>query len=190
MTNLKLIDELLEKTEYIYVLGADGKPQMPTNRKVRVRSLFKSGMAKIVDTVPFTMQLLYENKPALQPITIAEDPGRTNIGAAVLTQLGDLVFSAVVETRNKSIKKLMSDRKAHRQASRRGERKARQRLAKKYKSMIKAGMIMRKLPQYAADKFVTCKIIKNTEARFCNRKRIPDWLTPTVNHLAQTYQSD
>ena len=187
MANLKLIDELLEKTEYIYVLGIDGKPQMPTNRKVRVRSLFKSGMAKIVDTVPFTMQLLYENKPVLQPITIAEDPGRTNIGAAVLTQLGDLVFSAVVETRNKSIKKLMSDRKAHRQASRHGERKARQRLAKKYKSMIKAGMIMRKLPQYAADKFVTCKVIKNTEARFCNRKRMPDWLTPTVNHLVQTH---
>ena len=53
--------------------------------------------------------------------------------------------------------------------------------------MIKAGMIMRKLPQYAADKFVTCKIIKNTEARFCNRKRMPDWLTPTVNHLVQTH---
>ena len=116
MANLKLIDELLEKTEYIYVLGVDGKPQMPTNRKVRVRSLFKSGLAKIVDTVPFTIRLLYENYAVLQPITIAEDPGRTNIGAAVLTQLGDLVFSAVVETRNKSIKKLMTDRKAHRQA--------------------------------------------------------------------------
>ena len=187
MANLKLIDELLEKTEYIYVLGIDGKPQMPTNRKVRVRRLFKLGRAKIVDTVPFTIQLLYKNEPVLQPITIAEDPGRTNIGAAVLTQLGNLVFSAVVETRNKSIKKLMTDRKAHRQASRRGERKARQRLAKRHGSMIKAGMIIRKLPQYAADKFVTCKIIKNTEARFCNRKRIPDWLTPTVNHLVQTH---
>lgn len=43
MASLKLIDELLEKTEYIYVLGIDGKPQMPTNRKVRVRRLFKLG---------------------------------------------------------------------------------------------------------------------------------------------------
>ena len=68
-----------------------------------------------------------------------------------------------------------------------GERKARQRLAKKYNTMIKAGMIMRKLPQYAADKFVTCKFIRNTEARFCNRKRCQDWLTPTVNHLVQTH---
>ena len=187
MANLKLIDELLENAEYIYVLGIDGKPQMPTNRKVRVRSLFKSGLAKIVDAVPFTIRLLYENNAILQPVTLAEDPGRTNIGAAALTQLGDLVFSAVVETRNKDIKKLMADRKAHRQASRRGERKARQRLAKRYGSMIKAGMIMRKLPQYAADKFVTCKFIRNTEARFCNRKRISDWLTPTVNHLVETH---
>lgn len=46
---------------------------------------------------------------------------------------------------------------------------------------------MRKLPQYAADKFVTCKFIRNTEARFCNRKRVPDWLTPTVNHLVETH---
>ena len=187
MANLKLIDELLEKTEYIYVLGMDGKPQMPTNRKVRVRGLFKSGLAKVVDTVPFTIRLLYENNAVLQPVTLAEDPGRTNIGVAVLTQLGNLVLSAVVETRNKDIKKLMSDRKAHRQASRRGERKARQRLARKHGSMMKAGMIMRKLPQYAADKFVTCKIIKNTEARFCNRKHTPDWLTPTVNHLVETH---
>lgn len=187
MANLKLIDELLENTEYIYVLGADGNPQMPTNRKVRVRSLFKSGLAKIVDTVPFTIQLLYENNAVLQPVILAEDPGRTNIGAAALTQFGSLVFSAVVETRNKDIKKLMTDRKSHRQASRRGERKARQRLAKRHGSMIKAGMIMRKLPQYAADKFVTCKFIRNTEARFCNRKRIPDWLTPTVSHLVETH---
>lgn len=160
---------------------------MPTNRKVRVRSLFKSGLAKIVDTVPFTIRLLYENNAVLQPITFAEDPGRTNIGAAALTQFGNMVFSAVVETRNKDIKKLMTDRKAHRQASRLDERKARQRLARKHGSMIKAGMLMRKLPQYAADKFVTCKFIRNTEARFCNRKRIPDWLTPTVNHLVETH---
>lgn len=53
--------------------------------------------------------------------------------------------------------------------------------------MIKAGMLMRKLPQYGADSFVTCKVIRNTEARFCNRKRVPNWLTPTVNHLVQTH---
>ena len=46
---------------------------------------------------------------------------------------------------------------------------------------------MRKLPMYAADRFVTCKFIRNTQARFCNRKRCPDWITPTVQHLVQTH---
>ena len=182
-----VLEELLSKTKYVYVLGTDGKPQMPTKRKRHVLKLLNTGKARIAEKVPFTIQLKYDNTPVLQPVTLAEDPGRTNIGAAMLSPLGDLMFAAVIETRNKEIKKLMADRKAHRQASRRGERKARQRLAKKYGTKIKAGMIMRKLPQYAADKFVTCKFIRNTEARFCNRKRCPDWLTPTVNHLVQTH---
>ena len=184
---MTVLEELLSRTEYIYVLGNDGRPQMPTKRKRHVLKLLNTGKARIAEKVPFTIQLKYENIPVLHPVTLAEDPGRTNIGVAVLSPLGDLMFAAVIETRNKEINKLMADRKAHRQASRRGERRARQRLAKKYSTMIKAGMAMRKLPQYAADKFVTCKLIKNTEARFCNRKRIPDWLTPTVNHLVETH---
>lgn len=184
---MTVLEELLSKTEYIYVIGTDGRPQMPTKRKRYVLKLLNTGKARIAEKVPFTIQLKYDNTPVLQPVTLAEDPGRTNIGAAALSPFGDLMFAAVIETRNKEIKKLMADRKVHRQASRRGERKARQRLAKKYGTMIKAGMAMRKLPQYAADKFVTCKFIRNTEARFCNRKRCSDWLTPTVNHLVQTH---
>lgn len=184
---MTVLEELMTKTNYICVIGIDGKPQMPTNRKRHVMKMLNTGRARIAEMVPFTIQLKYETSAVCQELILAEDPGRTNIGTAVLTQFGDLVLSVVVETRNKDIKKLMADRKVHRQISRQGERKARQRLAKKHGSMIKAGMIMRKLPQYAADKFVTCKLIKNTEARFCNRKRIPDWLTPTVNHLVETH---
>lgn len=184
---MTVLEESLMKTEYIYVLGTDGKPQMPTKRKRHVMTLLNTGKARIAEKVPFTIQLKYKNAPVLQPITLAEDPGRTNIGVAALSKSGKLMFSAVVETRNKEIKKLMADRKAHRQASRSGERKARQRLAKKHGTTIKAGMIMRKLPQYTANKFVTCKIIRNTEARFCNRRRKPGWTTPTVRHLVQTH---
>ena len=181
------LEELLMKTEYIYVLGTDGNPQMPTKRKRHVLKLLNTGMARITEKVPFTIQLKYRNTPILQPVIFAEDPGRTNIGVAALSSDGKLLFSAVVETRNKEIKKLMADRKAHRQASRRGERKNRQRLARKYGTMVKAGIIMRKLPQYGDDSFVTCKHIRNTEARFCNRKRSKDWITPTIRHLIQTH---
>ena len=53
------------------------------------------------------------------------DPGRTNIGVSVVNKNAEPVFSAVVETRNKDIKKLMDERRAHRRAARTGERKAR-----------------------------------------------------------------
>ena len=103
---------------YIYVLGMDGKPQMPTTRRRHVQKLLDTGRARIVSHVPFTIQLLYDNDPVLQPVTLAEDPGRTNIGLAALSLKGDLLFSAKVETRNKEIAKLMDKRRQSRRASR------------------------------------------------------------------------
>lgn len=174
-------------TDYIYVLGMDGKPQMPTKRKRHVMNLLNTGRARIACHVPYTIQLLYENKPVLQPLMAGIDPGRTNIGVSVINRHAEPVFSAVVETRNRDIKRLMDERRAHRRASRGGERKSRQRLARRFGTMLKAGMIMRKLPQYAADKFITCKIIRNTQARFCNRVRENGWLTPSAQHLVETH---
>ena len=112
-------------TDYIYVLGRDGKPQMPTKRKRYVKKLLDAGKARIACRIPYTIQLLYENKPVLQPLMAGIDPGRTNIGVSVVNKNAEPVFSAVVETRNKDIKKLMDERRAHRRASRNGERKAR-----------------------------------------------------------------
>ncbi len=110
---MAVIEEFIMKTEYIYVLGMDGKPQMPTKRKRHVLRLLNSGKARIVEKVPFIIQLKYENSPILQPIVLAEDPGRTNIGVTALSKIGDLMFSAVVETRNNKIKKLMANRKTY-----------------------------------------------------------------------------
>lgn len=172
---------------YIYVIGMDGKPQMPTKRRRHVQKLLDTGKARITERVPFTIQLLYDNDPVLQPVILAEDPGRTNIGLAALDLKGNLLLSAAVETRNKEIAKLMEKRRQCRRASRNGERKARQRLAKKYGTMIRGGMRMRKLPQYAADAFIICKVIRNTQARFCNRRRPDGWLTPSARHLVQTH---
>ena len=50
-------------SEYIYVLGVDGKPQMPTKRRRHVRKLLNTGKARIAEHVPFTIQLLYDNEP-------------------------------------------------------------------------------------------------------------------------------
>lgn len=173
--------------EYIYVLGMDGKPQMPTKRRRHVNKLLNTGKARIAEHVPFTIQLLYENSPTLQPVMMAEDPGRTNIGAAVVGLKGQLYLPAIADTRNKEICKLMEKRRACRRASRNGARKARQRRAKHFGTMLKAGMLMRKLPQYGEDGFITCHVIRNTEARFCNRKHPKDWVTPTVEQLIRTH---
>lgn len=54
-------------------------------------------------SIPYTIQLLYENKPVLQPLMAGIDPGRTNIGVSVVNKNAEPVFSAVVETRNKVI---------------------------------------------------------------------------------------
>ena len=118
--------------KYVYVLDQEGKPLMPTCRYGKVRRMLQSGQAKVVSTIPFTIQLTYKPKTyVLQQVVVGCDPGRTNIGLAAVREDGTCLYRAHCTTRNKEIGKLMSDRLEHRRASRRGERLARKRLAKK-----------------------------------------------------------
>lgn len=95
----------------IYVLNKDGKPLMPTTRGGHVRHLLKEQKARVVRAKPFTIQLLYETNDVVQPLYLGIDPGRTNIGVAVVKANGTAVFTAHLETRNKEVPKLMQDRK-------------------------------------------------------------------------------
>ena len=171
--------------EYIYVLSHDGRPLMPTIRKGHVKKLLNSGKARIASHMPFTIQLKYDTEGKCQPLVMGIDPGRSNIGTSVVTCEGKAVFSAVCETRNKEIRRLMEKRRQCRMASRRGERKRRQRRARRFGTALKAGCIMRRLPHYETE--ILCKTIRNTEARFCNRRRPEGWLTPTVEQLVRTH---
>lgn len=115
----------------IYVLNKDGKPLMPTTRGGHVRHLLKEQKARVVRTKPFTIQLLYETDDVVQPLYLGIDPGKTNIGVAVVKADGTAVFTAHLETRNKEIPKLMKKRKDSRRARRtNGRRCRRQRRAK------------------------------------------------------------
>ena len=174
--------------EYIYVLNKNREPLMPTKRKAKVRILLKQKKARIVNHKPFTIQLLYETENQVQPVQIAIDPGRTNIGIAVLNEKGTVVYAAKVSTRNKEVPKLMQERKVHRQTSRQGERKCRQRRAIQQETTFKEGTEKeRVLPQCESP--IKIKYIKNTEAKYCNRKRPERWLTPTATHLLRTMQN-
>ena len=172
--------------KYVFVQGPDGRALDPTTRYGKVRHMLKDGRASVVCRKPFTIRLNYS--PATNythPMCGGTDPGRTNIGNAVLTKDGTVVYKDHVETANKNVPKHMSDRKAHRQASRRGERLARKRLAKKNGTVSSKLDSGRLIP--GCDKPVEVKDIINTEARFMNRKRSPGWLTPTVRNLISTH---
>ena len=91
----------------VYVLNKDGKPLMPTTRGGHVRHLLKEQKARVVRAKPFTIQLLYETNDVVQPLYLGIDPGRTNIGVAVVKANGTAVFTAHLETRNKEVPKLI-----------------------------------------------------------------------------------
>lgn len=189
----------------VYVLNKDGKPLMPTTRGGHVRHLLKEQKARVVRTKPFTIQLLYETDDVVQPLYLGIDPGRTNIGVAVVKADSTAVFTAHLETRNEEIPKLMQGRKKARRARRtNGRRCRRQRRAKANGTISKKcvkqttaqngcaskrakeiGVIKRHLP--GCEKDVLCIGIKNKEAKFSNRTRPEGWLTPTANQLLKTH---
>ena len=171
----------------------------------RSRHLLKEQKARVVRTKPFTIQLLYETDDVVQHLYLGIDPGRTNIGVAVVKTDGTAVFTAHLETRNKEIPKLMKKRKDSRRARRtNGRRCRRQRRAKANGTISKKcvkqttaqngsvskrakeiGVIKRHLP--GCEKEVLCIGIKNKEAKFSNRVKPEGWLTPTANQLLQTH---
>lgn len=102
----------------VYVLDKNKKSLMPTTRFGHVRKLLNEGKAKAVSTKPFVIQLLYDSTNYVQPLYGGTDPGRTNIGEAVVNKKGEVLFFADVISRNKEIPKLLSDRARHRRASR------------------------------------------------------------------------
>ena len=122
----------MSKVYKVYVLNKDSEPLMPTTRFGHVRYLLKTKQAEVVKLRPFTIKLNYKVKNKVQNLCGGTDPGRTNLGHAVVDREGNTAYRDKVESRNKDIPKLMAERKSHRQASRRGERLAKKRLAKKH----------------------------------------------------------
>jgi hypothetical protein len=77
--------------EIIYIRSASGKPLMPTRRKRHITKLLNTGKARIASKIPFVVQLRYETSEVTQPLYGGMDPGRTNIGTAVMDENGTVV---------------------------------------------------------------------------------------------------
>ena len=170
----------------IIVQNADGSPLMPTHHYGRVKRMLKAGKARIVSVKPFVIRLTYQiANPKLDTVTIGIDPGRTNIGLSLIDSKGRNLGVFLVKTDNGDVPKHMQKKKKHRQTSRHGERKRRQRRAVAHDNTLKITDLYRILP--GCKKAIKCKGIKNSESRFNNRKRPEGWLTPTAKHLLNTH---
>lgn len=175
----------------VYVQDINGNPLMPTTRFRKVRLMLNSKKARVAKDKPFTIRLQYTiENPVVQELYGGIDGGRTNIGNAVIDGNGYTVYTDHVTTRNKEVHELMDDRKAHRNASRRGKRLCKKRRAKKnHTTTHKYDGAGRILPGY--EKPVMLKDIVNKEARFNNRiakyKKPTGKLNPTTRQLVQTH---
>jgi hypothetical protein len=68
---------------------------MPTNRHGKVRILLKEKKAKVIQSKPFTIQLLYDSKEYTQPVSLGIDSGYTYIGYSAITEGTELISGEV-----------------------------------------------------------------------------------------------
>ena len=100
----------------VYVLNINGQPLMPTSRFGKVRRLLKTKQAKVIKRCPFTIQLMYESKNEIQPISLGVDAGSITIGISATTKDKELYASEV--TLRNDIVELLSVRRQNRRTRR------------------------------------------------------------------------
>lgn len=144
------------ETDMVYILAKDGTPLMLTENCGYVRQLLDAHRAVVVCRKPFTIRLKYQTDKKTQPLVCGIDPGRTNIGIAVVTEEGSCQFSANAVTNNKEVPKRMAERKTHRQASRQGEQLRRQRRAVANGTCFEGETMEQVLP--GCEKPIICKL--------------------------------
>lgn len=89
---------------------------MPTERFGKVRRMLKNSLARVVRSIPFTIQLDYDTTDFTQPITLGIDAGSKHVGVSATTTEKEL-YAADVELRNDIVDKL-STRRAQRRTRR------------------------------------------------------------------------
>ncbi len=100
---------------FVYIINCHGKPLMPCQpRKARV--LLKAGKAKVVQMVPFTLQLLYGGSGYKQEVSVGIDAGRKHIGVSATTEQA-VLFEAEVQPRT-DLAELLATRRQFRRARR------------------------------------------------------------------------
>ena len=78
----------------VYVINQRNEPLMPTTSQ-KARKLLKQGKAKVIETKPFTIQLLYATGETKQDIKLGIDSGYLNIGFSATTEKRVLIVGEV-----------------------------------------------------------------------------------------------
>lgn len=100
---------------FVYILNCHSQPVMPCQPR-KARLLLKSGKAKVVKMVPFTLQLLHGSSGYKQEVSLGVDAGTQHIGISATTEKA-VLFEAEVRPRT-DIQELMATRREHRRARR------------------------------------------------------------------------
>lgn len=166
-----------------YVISYDGEPLYPSHDIKRILKKLNTGRATLLNNSPFVIQLNYcEGESFMEHhIALGIDDGTENLGlSAVDGDTGEVLMTEHVIAQIKQVAKNMTDRRQHRQASRRGERLRRKRRAEANGTTTdkydEAGRI---LP--GMEKPLAVKDIRNSPTRFLNRKhKRKKWLTPSA----------
>lgn len=82
---------------FAYILNCHGQPLMPCKPR-KARLLLKTGKAKVVKMVPFTLQLLYGSSGYKQEVFLGIDAGTRHIGVSATTE-HTVLFEAEVQPR-------------------------------------------------------------------------------------------
>ena len=107
---------------FVYIVNCHGHPLMPCHPR-KARGLLKAGKAKVMQMVPFTLQLLYGSSGYKQEVSLGVDAGTQHIGVSATTEKA-VLFEAEAKPRT-AIQELLATRQQFRRARR--QRKTRYR---------------------------------------------------------------
>src|SRR5260370_37445778 len=93
---------------FVYVLNCHGHPIMPCQPRT-ARLLLKAGKAKVVNMVPFTIQLRYGSSGYKQQVSLGVDAGTKHIGVSASTEK-TVLFEAEAQPRM-AIQELVANRR-------------------------------------------------------------------------------
>ncbi len=101
----------------VFVIDKNNKPLLPCH-PARSRKLLRQGKAKVVQVVPFTIQLNYTIDNPVGSFKVGIDDGAKHVGVSVINdKTNDVVFKGQINLRQ-DVKRLMKQRREYRRTRR------------------------------------------------------------------------